>query len=448
MTLVYSFATTNPLLAGRRAWGAEDLLRLLPQGAVYSARAGLFRDMAATQPANNPGDAVARIRDLSSKGFGAAQVQNSMRPVVGIHPARGAVNFLPADTTDLVAGQGWATVRANRAASSTSAMGEPAVHLSASEANVNGAFLQGGGVIPLAAGNYTLSFVVKGTGWCAIRPVVTNAPLDLACAWFNLATGQLGNTSLGLQGGAFVDLDHAITPVGDGYRISCSFTLSTATTIFARIFIVDGNGSLPVSQGAAIRIEAPQLEPGTTASGYQRRPSALDITEQGQPDIPYLSVDGVDDFMTLDQPFAPMGAFTIAGALDWSDAIIAGNASGTTFLRLAAAPVLRAMGPEHHASLPNDPAWPQAGTSGPRVDVIRVSAAGSITFWRNGVPSALAPTLVGNVAPLPGLEFLFRSGTEHARARFYGAAIVPDAVSDADVMRLSRSLALQAGGVL
>lgn len=448
MRLDYSLRLASMVTFAGRSWSPARLFAQGASGALFSARRGLFLDDAGTQPATVPGQPVALMRDLSGNGNHAVQSSPSQRPVLARHPARGIVNVYPANTSDMVNGSGWLSFRLGRTAAGTTATGEPAAILTASENNPNGAAMMGT-ARSLAPGTYTLSAVAKSTGWLMLRPTVEANFADGAQAWFNLGAGTLGPVSLGNMASVFTAPVATITPAGDGQRISLTFTITAAANVTMRFYIVDGPTSLQVSTGSSARLEAPQLEAGAQASTYQRRLSRYDITEAGQRSLWYLFVDGVDDWMQLAQPFTGGGAYLMAAVRDWHTGwpgpVTFGSISGASSFNMAHGLNLAANGTSNRVEFPAVTGWPALSSGQNRVDIVRVSSASQAQAWRNNTPYPGNADILGNPLQISGMNTLFRSGTGYGLGRFYGGIMVGGFVGDADRLRLHRDLAKLGG---
>ena len=70
---------------------------------------------------------------------------------------------------------------------------------------------------------------------------------------------------------------------------------SASTTGFVGAGLFAGTSGSPIAAGELLEVWHPQLEPGSTATAYQRVTSQYDITEAGVPTCYYVQADGVDD---------------------------------------------------------------------------------------------------------------------------------------------------------
>jgi hypothetical protein len=271
---------------------------------------------------------------------------------------------------------------------------------------------------------------------------------DRATAWFNLGTGEVG--AVGLAGGAsvFTAATSAIEPVGDGYRVSLTYTIGSAEVIANRFYAVDGNNALAVTSGATYRIEAPQLEAGSVVTPYQRRVSAFDITEAGQRSVYYLAPDGVDDFMDLVTAFAPAGAYTLAVAQNHGAGMLnpwIGNTAvdNIRFLRgTNNSLALRSDGTGNQTVV--SPADVGAAATGRAVLIGRVATSGAAEMYANGA-GPLPSTLTGAMIPAATANVLFRGQLTYAVGLFYGGVMIPAAITEPERLALQRYLASLSG---
>lgn len=425
MRLEHSLRLNSVVTSGHRAWSPTRLFARGQSGAFFTARHGLFLDVAGTEPAQMPGQAIALMRDLSGNGNHATQPNPSQRPVLGRHPSRGAVNIYPANTGDLLSAS-WASSRMSRVAASGTTSGEPAVDLTATEAHPSGAFMRGNS-IALPAGTYTLSAIVHGTGWFALRPTVEASFGDGVVGWFDLEAGVTGDAAAASGSNVVTAPSSAIEAVGDGYRVSLTFTVTDAQPLTMRFYLVDGNGVLAVSPGASARLEAPQLEAGAQPTPYQRRVSQYDVAEAGQRSLWYLSLDGVDDWMQLAQPFTGGGPYAMAATRDWQTGwpgpITFGSVSGESLLNLAYGITLTADGVANRAAFPVTTGWPSVAAGQNRVDIVQVSSTSQAQAWRNNIAYPEDPDITGNITQFAGIDSLFRAASGYGVGRFYGGVM-------------------------
>jgi hypothetical protein len=407
----------------------------------------VFTDTIGATPAL-PGNTVAVLRDSQGR-IVANQTTTAARLTFARRPASGLRNILPAETPNITSGSGWAVVRASRADAAGNATGEPATDLTATETNVNGAFVRAA-LVTLPAGTYTMSAVVKGTGWFLLRPGANAVFTDNAQAWFNLGTGAAGTVSLGSGASAFTGTPTStITPVGDGaYRCTLTFTLGASVEIAPSFYLVDANAGNPVTSGATVRLEAPQLELAGAATTYQRRVSAFDITEAETRAAYYLWADGFDDFMTLATAFAPTGGYTVAAARQWLTGfpgpLTFGSVGGASNFNVAQGVSLTVDTASNVVDFAAMAGWPTALAG--RVDLVRVASASSAQAWRNNTVYPGSPTITGNATPVDGLDTLFRFGGSYGSGRFYGGVMVDRAIAEHERLMATRYYAA-AGGI-
>jgi hypothetical protein len=425
----------------------QAMLNTIPNSQYFPVTTGtVFSDEAGVTAAVIGGP-VGALRDAG--GTLRATATGTGRPTFGRHPANGINNILAANTTDITAGAGWSGIRVGVAGAATIA-GEPATRVTATETNVNGSarlVLQ-----TLAAGTYRLSFVVRGTGFVALRPTDDANFADAVQGWFNLATGAVGGVNATSGSSKITSPVAAITPVGDGYRVSLTFTVTTSTPVSLRLYVTDANASLAVTSGAFVDVEAPQLVAGSTELAYQRRVSAFDVTEAGQRNVFSLAPDGIDDFLSLATPFAPTGGYTILAAGLWatgSPALLPfGSVAGLSNVNMGNGVGVLANTTANQINFPATAGWPSLATGARRVDVIRVDSASAGQAWRNNTPYPASPVVTGNATPVAGLDTMFRSGGSYSGTRLIAAVAVPSAITDAQRLAMQRVLACLSGATL
>jgi hypothetical protein len=449
MKLDYALSLNSVTTLGHQSWSPARLFAQGQSGAFFSAQRGLFLDTGGTQPAQTPGQPIALMRDQSGNGNHALQPSVSQRPILGRHPKRGLANIYPANTTNMPGGSGWLSFRLSQTPALVSATGQPATHLTATESNANGAALLGG-AREYPAGTYTLSAVVKADGWFMLRPTVESNFADGVQAWFNLTTGTVGQVVLGSGASVMAAPSATIVPIGDSYRVTLTFTTTAAAIATMRFYLVNGPTSLQVTAGTTARVEAPQLETGNVATGYQRRVSQYDITELGQQSVWFLSADGVDDWMQLAQPFTGGGPFAIAAVRDWHTGwpapITFGSINGASFLNLAHGINLTTDGSANRLSFGAISGWPVVPAGRNRVDIVQIFSAAQTQAWRNDIAYSEPPEIVGDVTQVNGIDTLFRAGSGYGLGRFYGGVIASGVLSHTTRSRLHRHLA-HLGGI-
>ncbi|WP_143529853.1 hypothetical protein [Salibaculum halophilum] len=448
MRLDYSLHPGGAVIQRGRAWDPTQLFARGQGGVLFSARRGLFLDSAGTEPAQAPGQSVAMMRDLSGNGNHAVQGSPSQRPILGRHPERGVVNTYPANTADL-SSSSWASNRLSTTPTSHTTSGEPATVLTATQAHVSGAFMRGE-IHSFTAGTYTLSAIARGTGWFVMRPTVESNFADAAGAWFNLGAGSVATVALASGASIFANPLASIVPVGTGYRVSITFTVTTAAPLTMRFYLVDGDSTLEVTPGAEVQLEAPQLENGTEVTPYQRRVSQYDIIEEDQRSLWYLSVDGVDDWMQLADPITVGETYIVGAVRDWHTGwpkpITFGSGSGASVLNLANGISLTADGAGNRATFGATTGWPVLSSGQNRADVVQVSSPSHAQAWRNGTVYPANPEVTGDLTQFEGFDSMFRAGDGYGLGRFYGGIVASGNLATSDLARLRRYLA-KLGGV-
>jgi hypothetical protein len=215
--------------------------------------------------------------------------------------------------------------------------------------------------------------------------------------------------------------------------------------VFIRAFLTDSNAGNTVTLGRTLRIEAPQIEGGNTATSYQRRVSGLNVTEQGQRDCWYLAPDGVDDWLQLAQPFAPQDGYSLLAVGRWATGFPAfipfGSTSGVTSTNFANGNSLLANGGANNVSFPAMSGWPVLANHANRVEVVRVAGANDAQSWRNGLPYPGSSAVTGQLVPFAGFDAMFRTSSIYSAVPFYGGALIPAAISTEDRVRLQRYFA-------
>ena len=140
--------------------------------------------------------------------------------------------------------------------------------VASTESNVNGAAIVKS--FSETATTYTLSVFAKaGTGSILLlRPTNSSVFGQRAEAWFDLSGGTAG--TVGDDGSVFTNASSQIVSQGNGW-FRCSLTFTVASAGFAasaRLYVVDSNGSLSVSNGTSIYLWGAQLEEGSSATDY------------------------------------------------------------------------------------------------------------------------------------------------------------------------------------
>ncbi|WFE75338.1 hypothetical protein [Roseinatronobacter sp. S2] len=234
----------------------------------------------------------------------------------------------------------------------------------------------------------------------------------------------------------------SITPSGVVERYSHVVTLAAETTAFVApqlLFVV--TQGVPVD--VTLRISAPQLEQASAASGVQiARAGGFDVTEPDQRNLWYLQPDGVDDWMQLTTAFSPPGRYTLAAALGGVvDPVFGNTTSATNALRFRT--LTEGGGQLRHdiaagrSLVVTDTRFAQRN-----VVVSRVSSTSSGEVWLNGDVTTAWRT--GDLSPISG-DALFRFGNSFGTGRFYGGALISEAVSTLDRLHLQKFMTRLAG---
>ena len=224
-------------------------------------------------------------------------------------------------------------------------------------------------------------------------------------------------------------------------------TFTDADTTQAQMAI-----SIRVDTGATVdftvRITAAQVETGAVRTAWQRNASEFDVTEAGVRSVHQLAFDSIDDFMFLESPFAPAGAYTMAAVRTG-----AGFPGGITFdsatdgvglFSQSATTILSANTISNSAQfLPSG--WPSGAAGVRRLDMVRVTGAAAVQAWRNGVLAASGITITGNLTPLSAISRLGRAGSS---GRFLGGVLIDEGdtpLTDAERLMTERYLAYNGG---
>jgi hypothetical protein len=192
-------------------------------------------------------------------------------------------------------------------------------------------------------------------------------------------------------------------------------------------------GSLTLTVSGTVEIA--QLELGSSRSAYQRVVDAgrFHITETGQRPCEYLAPDGLDDWMSLASAFAPAGAYTTAMAIGRTAGVTM-NSFGSS---AGAAPCRFYTNNTNGLELWADGVGKRTTVGGllqtRAAYVARVAGADAVEFFENGV--ARAPVNVaGAMTPVnaAGFNTLFRTGAIYTGGKFFGGALIPRALTDAE----------------
>ena len=400
----------------------------------------VFTDEAGTAAADF-GDTVAALRDPAGD-IVATQATSAARPTYGRHPASGIRNRLPNSGTGAVAG----------ALDGAGALpsGFFLTNIATSAATISNVTNEG---FDIRLNGTPTGSVVLGTVPIASAPSTAVGQTWTASAYIQMVGGDTTNiTSAVLQfnGGnssnAIVENFPSasfLSTISDNLRREASFTWTNADVVRSRtsLLISWTSGAIDIT----LRIRTIQHEQAASASAPQVvRSSGFDVTEDGQRSVYYLAPDGMDDWMALAAAFTPVGAYTLAAAVDVQSGAterkIFGNSASTTAEFFATGSFI--------VSQPNTSANRifAANTAGRIVAVARHESAASAQIWRNG--AAPTTTITGNATPMnaAGINALFRRDAVFtAPTRFYGGVLIDRAITEAERQMLQLYLASKGG---
>ena len=294
----------NPLAlaltsAGMRRYSPNSLFLDGSQGFWLDAsdRSTLFQDSAGTTPVTALGDPVGRWIDKSGRGNHFVQTTSGARPVWGSWPLSaaiaGRVRNLLIQTED-ISSAAWGKTRTTTPNATTLVeTADGFTHL------VNQAL----GAVTSGLTYTTTTTLEKGL--LATAPDIMQLTYDAT----RFASGQFANVNvltgevISTAGGA--TCTSQADPLG-GWRFTYTATASsTGSGAFFNIYFCANNPSAvraPSYTGSItsdVRIYRTQPEQAATATAYQRVgvSSRYDVSEAGQPQVYFVSPDGVDDFL-------------------------------------------------------------------------------------------------------------------------------------------------------
>jgi hypothetical protein len=251
--------------------------------------ATLFQDSAGTTPVTAVEQPVGLQLDLSGRGNHRFQSTSANRPVVSAR-----VNLLT--KTEEFDNAGWVKVALGLSVS-PNVVTAPNGTLTADKliglVPLSKEMFSPVAAIPTGV-SFTASVAAKAAEYSWVY-IACNVDASVNGTFFNLATGQIGNT----VGSGSVP---AISPLGDGwYRVSSTRT-STSTSGYLEIYLATGNGtSAPSFIGdgtSGIYIWGADLRPtnqGVGLPAYQRVNTSTDYDTTGFPT--YIKPNGSNQFM-------------------------------------------------------------------------------------------------------------------------------------------------------
>lgn len=409
-----------------------------------------FTDLEATTLAK-PGQPVAAATNWADQ-IVTLQPENNQRPTFGRHPVSGIRNLIPNSTPQGavlgVIGEGgklpdrWDHSFSGGAAGSIEvvAIGADYIDLHIVQTGTSGAPI----IRPMTPASDIVSS--QGDNWTyAMNLAIIGGALD------GNGTPELSGTERD-SGGQPLSSMTFVNPV----PITGTLTRYSGTASMAQALATGANPDFRVQStgpwAATFRLGMPQFERGTVATPVQTTgANGFDVTEDGQRAVYYLRPDGVDDWMQLVDPFAPEGAYTLAAAHDLYPAPNAtfDSAKGIIYGRQTG-DVSRFFRGNHvrlnleRAGQNNRISAATATVAGRVIDYASVTSDTVRDFRRNGVAAEAYPAVDGSVLGIT-LNTLFRVGNSYSPGRFYGGAMIPQAVSEADRVRLQRYLSSISG---
>lgn len=224
------------------------------------------------------------------------QTTAAQRPILGRHPKGGRRNLLT--YTEQFDNAAWTkndtTITANAiAAPDGTTTADLLTEGSAGTAQIGQTASTAAGV----ARSFSVYLKRGNTDWLRVQAVNGS---DFYRLWVNVNTGAIGASG---AGGAGALSATSITALPDGwYRVTLTGTIPAAST---NVFVntASANNSSTRVTGGTYYLWGAQLDPGSTATAYQKVTTTYDCTEPGVPDCYFLQADGSDDGMvtpTLD----------------------------------------------------------------------------------------------------------------------------------------------------
>lgn len=294
MVLGFDLSLTTRAMAHKAPWRIAQLFATGAQGALFlpARLGGLFADEAGLI-ASPFGGAVARMADHSGQGRDGVQSIAQARPILGRHPVSGLRNVL---TNSIMTGgvsgssgtipTGW-SVGATPSGGVVQSVsfgqypdGTPYYDLTLSGAT--------GG----AATNHIWYWLSQGTPASAGQVWTASADLELIAG--SLSNGALAvafsqrqdNASGVFVAASGLDINRALIGAGrQRFARSVSVTHSNTGRLRMGLQVYIGPNT---AVNMTLRLSAPQMELGATASAYQRAASGFDLTQTGEQSRVYL----------------------------------------------------------------------------------------------------------------------------------------------------------------
>lgn len=267
----------------------------------------LFQDSAGTTPVTALGDPVGRWLDKSGRGNHFVQTTSGARPVWGSWPLSAAIagrvrNLLSYSgkfDSWTVTGAAFPPSAVLDSGESSPVSGAQVYKVIEGTSNTNQSIYRESITI---TGSHTATVVAKDSGDSRYLGI---AGLGIAGAG-EMPVFDLVNGTVDVGATTTIVTSAEINPLGDGWY-ECIVRVNT--TVSGSTFNITNCNSATdntisnytrAGDGASgFFVTTAQLETGSTATAYQRVgvSSRYDVSEAGQPQVYFVSPDGVDDFM-------------------------------------------------------------------------------------------------------------------------------------------------------